>query len=57
MALVDARKRFLSRAIATYNVAKEKDTPEQLAQRMSFLNPFDKKMVQLTSLRQSPKKK
>jgi hypothetical protein len=53
--LVDARKRFLARAVVTYVEAKEKDTPEQLAQRMSFLNPFHMKLVHLAALSQAKK--
>lgn len=48
--LVDARKRFMARAVATYTEAKEKDTPEQLARRMSFLTPHQMKVVHLTAL-------
>lgn len=50
MSLESDKKRFMLRAAHTYSQSKEKDTPQQLAKRMSFVDDSDIRVVKLLAV-------
>jgi len=52
MSLESDKKKFLARAATTLVMAKEKDTPQQLAERMSFIDNSDIRVVRLLAASQ-----